>query len=172
MEFQLSKRLASRFTSWFRAPGVSLLHQRRRRVPRSGRSSVARSNFFEPLEARILLAAQDATGVVSFSSQWSPGNYSADQVLGAPNVFSYGDNANAWAASVPDGTVEQLTLSYSSHVFADGVTVGESWGNGFVTDIELRDANTGVFTSVSPGVDSSAPSGRHHREPYCRPDNY
>ena len=104
----------------------------------------------------IPLLSQPATSVIAFSSQWSPAGYSAAQTLGAPNVFTYGDSPNAWSANVVNGTTEFLTLGFATPVFASGITVRESWGNGFVTMLEVRNASTGAFTTVFSGVDPSA----------------
>ena len=45
---------------------------------------------------------------------------------------------NAWAASSQDGTIEYLSLGYDTSVYAAGVMVVENWGNGFVTQLELK----------------------------------
>ena len=100
---------------------------------------------------------QWAASVIDFSSQYSSGNWSAAQTLGAPNVTSYGDYPQAWTASSENGTTEHLTLGYSTPVYANGVTVRETNGNGFVTKIEVRNAATGAFETVWSGTDSSAP---------------
>src|SRR5262245_1277323 len=98
-----------------------------------------------------------ATTVIAFSSQYSPTNWSAAQALGAPDTLSYGDHVTAWAPSSGNGTVEYITLGFASPLYADGASIRESNGNGFVTQVEVRNAVTGAFTSVWSGVDSSLP---------------
>lgn len=102
-------------------------------------------------------APEWAGSVIDFSSQYSTGNWSAAQALGAPNVTSYGDYPRAWTASSENGTTEYLTLGYATPLYADGVTVRETNGNGFVTKIEVRNAATGAFETVWSGADPTAP---------------
>ena len=59
--------------------------------------------------------------------------------------------------SVANGTTEWLALGYATPVYATGVRVRESYGNGAVTKIELRDHATGAGQSVWSGVDATAP---------------
>src|SRR5262249_17393357 len=53
--------------------------------------------------------------------------------------------------------IEVVTLGYATPVYAFGATIRETWGNGFVTRVEVRDATTGAFATVWSGVDPSAP---------------
>ena len=98
-----------------------------------------------------------ADTVIGFSSQFSSTDWSAAQALGAPNTNSYGDFPTAWSALNTDGppNPEFLTLGYSTPIFADSVTVWETFGNGFVTQIDLLDTNN-VFHTVFLGDDPSA----------------
>lgn len=98
-----------------------------------------------------------ATTVIAFSSQYSPTDWSAAQALGAPDTLSYGDHVTAWAPSFGNGTVEYITLGFALPLYADGASIRETNGNGFVTQVEVRNATTGAFTSVWSGVDSSSP---------------
>ena len=101
--------------------------------------------------------SQWAASVVAFSSQYSTTAWSAAQVLGPPNVTAYGDDSLAWAPSSENGTTESLTLGYATPVYASGVDIRETYGNGFVTKIELRNAATGAFEAVWSGTDTTAP---------------
>lgn len=96
-----------------------------------------------------------ASQVLGFSSQWSSGAWSASQALGAPNTFNYGDIATAWAPAPMNGGLEFLTLGFSQ-LYATGVTIRETYGNGFVRKIELLDLNN-IFHAVWEGVDPSQP---------------
>ncbi|MCP3904383.1 MAG: hypothetical protein GY715_12205, partial [Planctomycetes bacterium] len=97
-----------------------------------------------------------ATSVIGFSSEWSGGVFSAQQVVGAPNVLTYGNNGLAWASSSRDGTSETLTMGYHTPLYASAVTVRETWGNGFVTQIDLLDTDDAYHT-VWSGTDTSTP---------------
>src|SRR5262249_46266352 len=82
---------------------------------------------------------QYASQVVDFTSQYGPSGWWGGQALGGPAPFAYGDRATAWAAAEPNGGPETLTLGYAAPVFAAGVTVRETWGNGFIRRVDLRD---------------------------------
>ncbi|MBI2807692.1 MAG: VCBS repeat-containing protein [Planctomycetes bacterium] len=99
---------------------------------------------------------QYASSVIAFSSQYSSPGYGAIQVLGAPNVFTYGDSPNAWTTSGQNSGTHFLTVGYDTPVLAESVTVRETLGNGFVTQIDLLDVND-VLHTVWTGVDPSVP---------------
>lgn len=100
--------------------------------------------------------SQWASTVIAFSSQYTTGNWSAAQALGTPNTFAYGDIATAWAPVSANGTIEFITVGFDTPVFATGVTIRETWGNGFVRKIEARDEG-GAYHTVWEGVDPSLP---------------
>jgi RHS repeat-associated protein len=99
---------------------------------------------------------QWASSVLGFSSQFSGGSWAASQALGQPNTPNYGDNGTAWAPGPENGTHEFITLGYATPVHASGVTVVETDGNGFVTQIDLLDTNN-VLHTVFSGADPSQP---------------
>jgi hypothetical protein len=101
--------------------------------------------------------AEYATSVLSFSSQYSSSGWSAAQALGAPDTFTYADSSTAWAPSSENGTTEFITVGYTTPVYATGATIHETEGNGFVTNVEVRNATNGSFTTVWSGVDPSQP---------------
>ena len=122
------------------------------------------SSAWEELDAVALegvvpeIASQWASTVLGCSSEYaaSPAPWSSARALGAPDVTTYRDDPNAWAPSVANGTTEWLALGYATPVYATGVRVRESFGNGAVTKIELRDHATGTWQSVWSGVDPTA----------------
>ena len=132
--------------------------RRRQQAERKSRSFVRLQG--ESLEGRELLSgtptSEWASKVVAFSSQYDTSAYSAAQALGAPNVTSYGDNREAWCPKNQNGTTESLTVGYATPIYANGITVRESSGNGFVTKLELRNAATGAYETVWQGTDSTA----------------
>lgn len=101
---------------------------------------------------------QFASSVIKFSSEYDPENpsWNAIQVLGAPDTNNYGDIATAWATQEENDGTHFITVGFDMPVVATGVTVRETWGNGFVRMIEVRDTK-GKFHVVFDGVDPSAP---------------
>ena len=119
------------------------------------------SGLVDPTNLSIGIVAFDtqnqwASRVLGYSSQYSAGNWSAAQILGPPNTFGYGDIATSWTATSINGTIEYLAVGYNTPVYASGVMVRETDGNGFVTKIEVLDLSTNYHT-VWQGVDSSQP---------------
>jgi hypothetical protein len=100
---------------------------------------------------------QYASSVIGFSSQYSTGNWGAQQVLGAPNTPNYGDIQTAWAASPRNGSLEWISVGFGTAVYSTGATIRESNGNGFVYQIDLIDT-LGALHTVWSGVDNSAPN--------------
>lgn len=100
---------------------------------------------------------QDASFVVDFSSQYSATSWSAEQALGPANTLVYGDSRNAWAPRSANGTTETLTVGYDTPVQATGVVIRETYGNGFVRMIEVRNSLTGEYSIVSTAIDDSQP---------------
>jgi outer membrane protein OmpA-like peptidoglycan-associated protein len=70
---------------------------------------------------------QWADKVLEYSSQLSPGQYSAQQALGKPNVLpGGGENPNAWVPDKP-GKKEFLKLGFPNPVSIRQIAVGESY---------------------------------------------
>jgi len=99
---------------------------------------------------------QYASSVLDFSSEWSTSSWAAAQTLGAPNTFSYGDESTAWAPLSKNGTLEFISVGFLTPVFADGATIRETWGNGFVYQIDVIDVFDTLHT-VWSGIDPSLP---------------
>lgn len=99
---------------------------------------------------------QWADVVLDFSSQFSTRDWSARQALGEPNTFAYGDIPTAWTASSQNGTIEFLTVGFDNPVLATAAMVRETWGNGFVTKIEVLDLMD-QYHQVWTGEDPSQP---------------
>ena len=105
------------------------------------------------------LLDQYATTVEDFSSEWEnngPVDYRASQTLGVSDTFSYGDIKTSWAPLTANAGVEYITVKFSTPVYSTGVTIRETWGNGFVTQIEALDVNN-TLNTVWSGTDDSAP---------------
>jgi hypothetical protein len=56
----------------------------------------------------------------------------------------------------PNGTFEYITLGFSTPVFATGATIRETYGNGFVYQVDVLDTNS-VLKTVWAGTDTSLP---------------
>jgi len=56
-----------------------------------------------------------ADSVIAYSSEYSSGSYSVQQILGAPDAYpSYGDFYYAWASLTSDGQREFVELYYNN----------------------------------------------------------
>ena len=111
--------------------------------------------------ANAVIINQWASYVDDYSSQWSSSGYSANQVIGSPDTFTYGDHSTAWAMKHKNGkkgATEFIEVSFLNPVYSIGALIRETYGNGFVTQVEARDVND-IFHIVWQGVDTS-PSGQ------------
>ncbi|MCI4430956.1 MAG: VCBS domain-containing protein, partial [Burkholderiales bacterium] len=97
-----------------------------------------------------------ANSVIAFSSQYSTSDWSADQLLGPPDTIKYGDIETAWAPLPRNGTQEFVAVGFATPVYANQVVVRETWGNGFVRQVDLLDVNN-VLHTVWTGSDPSLP---------------
>ncbi|OUC15697.1 MAG: hypothetical protein B0A82_05360 [Alkalinema sp. CACIAM 70d] len=118
--------------------------------------AVIASSSMIPKSAHAMSLEQYASSVIDFSSEYSASNWSASQALGVPNTFAYGDIPTAWAPRPANGTQEFLTLGFSTPVYANGATIRETYGNGFVRKIDVFDIND-TLHNVWNGIDSSQP---------------
>ena len=103
------------------------------------------------------------------SSEYGTDNWAAKQATGKPNVTAFGDNAKAWAPLEKNGGEETLELSYADPVSAVGVRILESYGNGTLTEIELRDTNN-EYHSIWSGTDTT--SGLEYIQVEINPTEY
>ena len=99
---------------------------------------------------------QYASSVIAFSSQDSTTAWSAIQALGPSNTSSYGDIATSWAPLSRNGTQEFLTVGFANPGVSNGIIIRETYGNGFVTQVDAIDTSDVVHT-VWTGTDPSLP---------------
>jgi outer membrane protein OmpA-like peptidoglycan-associated protein len=82
---------------------------------------------------------QWASKVIEFSSELSPGQYSAQQALGKPNVLpSGGENPNAWVPDKP-GRKEFLKLGFDNPTSIRQIAIGESYNPSALTRVLAYD---------------------------------
>ena len=87
--------------------------------------------------------------VISFSSQYSDSDYSANQALFSPNVYPYyGDSPFAWSSETADDQREFLELGYSMPVRADSIHIYETFNGGAVDTVYVRNPSTGDWDVV------------------------
>lgn len=129
-----------------------------------------KTRVFTVLSAEIvtidagLMPGQWATSVIDFSTEYnpSPGDWSAAQALGRPDTFIHEDEVTAWAPRPKNSDppqydrYEHLTVGFATPVYATGVTIRETFGNGFVYQIDLFEPD-GTPHTIWTGVDPSLP---------------
>jgi hypothetical protein len=99
-----------------------------------------------------------ASGVVSFSSQYTPGDWSAAQALGPPDSYpAYDDLPTAWASLTPHDQREFLVLSYDEPAPINFVNVYETLNPGAIDLIAVKNPGTGLFETVWAGAAVVAP---------------
>jgi len=81
------------------------------------------------------------------SSEFSSPEWSADQVLGAPDSPGCGDYQFAWASAASD-SVDTLILEYPALVYPLEIVVYESFNPDQVVKVEVLDPDTGGFYTV------------------------
>ena len=122
------------------------------------------------LKILSLLCLVSQIGVLpSFAQtpQWSSGfvtpctdergsGWLCSSATGAPDCLGYADNTCGWASSSQDSGTTTLAVSFTTPVLATSIQVYESYNNGFITELEVRDATLLTWTSVWTGSDSTA----------------
>lgn len=98
-----------------------------------------------------------ATDVIDYSTQYSDDAWSANQVLGAPNVYpGYGDNNKAWASHGADDREEWIEVGFGTDERISGVEIYETFNPGAIDQIELITAKNRRI-DVTVGVDPPTP---------------
>ena len=64
-------------------------------------------------------------------------SWSADQMIGEPDVQNYGDNGSAWASKEQDREEEWVKLSFKKPVYATEVRVRMTYNPGAISKIEV-----------------------------------
>lgn len=86
-----------------------------------------------------------ASEVMDFSSELSPHEYSAEQVLGKPNAMPQGgDNPNAWMPAKPN-KLEFLSVAFDKAIRVEQIVIAESYNPSAVYEIYLYDKDGNEF---------------------------
>jgi len=91
------------------------------------------------------------SNVIGFSSEYgiTLGGYSANDLIGAPNVYpAYGDNGNAWAPAGADNQREYLVLGFNHPAPINYVDVYETFNPGTIDTVYVKNPNTGNFDVI------------------------
>jgi len=76
-----------------------------------------------------------ASEVLDFSSELSPYEYSAEQVLGKPNALPQGgDNPNAWMPAKPN-KLEFISVAFDKAIRVEQIVIAESYNPSAVYEI-------------------------------------
>ena len=79
-----------------------------------------------------------ASSVLGYSTQYSETSWSAQQALGAPNVYpQHGDIAQAWASKTADDHDEWIELAYETPRSVSPVEIYETFNPGAINTVEL-----------------------------------
>ncbi len=82
-----------------------------------------------------------ANRIIDFSSELSPYEYSAEQVLGKPNALPQGgDNPDAWMPAKPN-KLDFITVSFDHEIRVEQIAIAESYNPSAVFEIYLYDEN-------------------------------
>lgn len=93
-----------------------------------------------------------AASVRDFSSQYATTSWSAQQVLGSPDVYPrHGDIVNAWASQTPDRPQEWIEVGFAQPQHVMSVEIFQTYNPGAISRVELVTASGKRF---------DAPQGR------------
>jgi Secretion system C-terminal sorting domain len=98
--------------------------------------------------AQTLINQQYASSVISFSSQNNTTNYSANQILGAPDYYPGCGGDKAWTPATEDGGPEFIEVAYATPQPVNTIRIYQTNGAGSVTSVLLREAGTSNWNTV------------------------
>jgi len=92
----------------------------------------------EPSVLTLTPGPQWASSVRAFSSEYTTSAWSAQQALGAPNVYPRsGDIDAAWASREPDASTEFIELGFAQPQRASALEIYETFNPGAIKHVEL-----------------------------------
>jgi hypothetical protein len=98
----------------------------------------------------------------------SAASWSADQVVGPPDVTSYGDSGSAWASATEDEQAEWLLVEFPNIVVAKRLNIHESYNVGAVRSVgvfRLDGTEVTAWRGSDPAVRRSRLAARRPRKP-------
>jgi hypothetical protein len=102
-----------------------------------------------------------ASAVLSYSTQYSEQSWSAQQALGAPNVFpQHGDVPQAWASKTADEQDEWIEVGFEHPRAVSAVEIYETF-NPAVASVELITTSGRRITVLAPSVDVDRDQALH-----------
>ena len=125
------------------------------------RAMIAHIDFdFAPPASRKLERVMWASSVLGYSTQYSETAWSANQALGAPNVYpNHGDIQQAWASRTADAQDEWIELGYDVPRQVSAVEIYETYNPGAIGTVELitTSGQRIQLRGPMPNDDSEAP---------------
>ena len=93
-----------------------------------------------------------ASRVVAMSSQYSPSSWSAQQVLGPPDVYpGYGDNAKAWASLDADAGNEFIEVAFPRPTSMRELRIYETLNPGAIASVDATTVSGKHVTMIACG---------------------
>jgi len=105
------------------------------------------------------IGGQYATSAIA-SSEWDSLDWGTIQATGAPDLWptECGDLPWAWAPLSDGADPEWLEVSYSTRVYATGLSVYETFSTGFIYQVDLIDTSNAYHT-IWTGTDTTGCPG-------------
>lgn len=120
--------------------------------------SVFFEDFSQNLNLEHDLVIRYASSVINFSSEWSPTNWGAIQILGEPDVYpAHHDSINAWAPRTPNGPREWIELMFDNPQPVCEVWIYETLMPGTVDTVYIKNPDSGRWEMVWNGDAFPAP---------------
>lgn len=99
-----------------------------------------------------------ANKVLAYSTQNSTAQFSANQVLGTPDVYSPNSiHPNAWLSNSADGQREHLELKFASPAPINYINIYQTIGAGAVDTVYVKNPSTNLFEVVYSANATSTP---------------
>lgn len=98
--------------------------------------------------------AIDAEASSTYADHTGKDTWSAEQMIGPPDVETYGDNGKAWTSKEQEKGVEWVKLNFDKPVNASEVRVRQTYNPGAIIKIELIDTK-GKTHTVWEGLDKT-----------------
>src|SRR5689334_5375384 len=95
-----------------------------------------------------IIQEQFASSVIAFSSQYNTSNYSANEILGAPNRYPACSGGNVWSMATENSGFEFIEVAFATPQPANTIKVYQTSGAGGITSLQVRALGTSTWTTV------------------------